>query len=698
MISVAEPSPEPTVARHTVRGACPHDCPDTCALLTTVENGVAVRVQGNPAHAQTGGVLCAKVSKYPERTYHQDRILTPLKRSGPKGSGQFAQVGWDEALTDIAARLAEIAARNPEAIVPYSYAGTMGLVQGESMDRRFFHRLGASLLHRSICAAAGGEAMAQTLGGKVGMKVEFFAEAKLILIWGSNSITSTLHFWRYAQQAKREGARLVCIDPRKTETAEKCHEHLQLLPGTDAALALALMHELIVHDWLDHDYLAQHTLGWEQLKQRALQWPPERAAQVCALPVEQIRALARAYGTIRPAAIRVNYGVQRVRGGGNAVRAIACLPALTGAWRERAGGVLFSSSGNFPVQRSALQRPELLGERSPRTINMVTIGDDLLRDTSDAFGPKIEAVVVYNSNPLAVAPESGKVARGFAQEDVFTVVLEHFQTDTADYADYILPATTQLEHWDVHLAYGHTDVLLNRPAIAPCGEARSNARIFRELAAHMGFDEPCFADSDEQLCRQAYGEKVDFNELLDQGFAALPIPDAPFAQGNFPTASGKCEFFSAALAASGQDGLPNHVPNYETLGQSAAYPLAMISPPARNFLNSTFVNVASLQKQEGRPLVEIHPQDAAARGIADGAVVRVFNDRGNYVCHAVLTDRARPGVVNGLGIWWRKLGLAGTNVNQLTSQALTDMGQAPTFYDCLVEVEAATAESITINK
>ncbi len=698
MISAAEPLPEPTFARHTVRGACPHDCPDTCALLTTVENGVAVRVQGNPAHAQTGGVLCAKVSKYPERTYHQDRILTPLKRSGPKGSGQFAQVGWDEALADIAARLTEIAARNPEAIVPYSYAGTMGLVQGESMDRRFFHRLGASLLHRSICAAAGGEAMAQTLGGKVGMKVEFFAEAKLILIWGSNSITSTLHFWRYAQQAKRDGARLVCIDPRKTETAEKCHEHLQLLPGTDAALALALMHELIVHDWLDHDYLAQHTLGWEQLKQRALAWPPERAAQVCALPVEQIRALARAYGTTRPAAIRVNYGVQRVRGGGNAVRAIACLPALTGAWRERAGGVLFSSSGNFPVQRHVLQRPELLGERRPRTINMVTIGDDLLRETSKEFGPKIEALVVYNSNPLAVAPESGKVARGFAQENVFTVVLEHFQTDTADTADYILPATTQLEHWDVHLAYGHTDVLLNRPAIAPCGEARSNARIFRELAAHMGFNEACFADSDEQLCRQAYGEKVDFNELLDQGFATLPIPDAPFAAGNFPTASGKCEFFSAALAASGQDGLPNHVPNYETLGQSAAYPLAMISPPARNFLNSTFVNVASLQKQEGRPLVEIHPQDAAARGIADGAVVRVFNDRGSYVCHAVLTDRARPGVVNGLGIWWRKLGLAGTNVNQLTSQALTDMGQGPTFYDCLVEVEAATAASITINK
>jgi len=678
-------------ASHTVRGACPHDCPDTCALLTTVENGVAVRVQGNPGHAHTGGVLCAKVSRYPERTYHAERILHPLKRSGPKGSGKFTPVSWDEALTDIAARLAAIAARNPEAIVPYSYAGTMGLVQGESMDRRFFHRLGASLLHRSICSTAGGEAMGHTLGGKVGMKVEFFAEAKLILIWGSNSITSNLHFWRYAQQAKRNGARLVCIDPRKSETAEKCHEHLQLLPGTDAALALALMHELVVHGWLDHGYLAQHTLGWEPLRERALAWPPERAAEICAVPVEQIRALARAYGTTRPAAIRVNYGVQRVHGGGNAVRAIACLPALTGAWRHRAGGVLLSSSSHFPVQRDALQRPDLMGARRPRTINMVTIGDDLLAETSPEFGPKIEALVVYNSNPVAVAPDSAQVARGFAREDLFTVVLEHFQTDTADCADYILPATTQLEHWDVHLAYGHTDVLLNRPAIAPCGQARSNARIFRELAARMGFSEPCFADSDEQLCRQAYGEQVDFTALLEHGFATLPVPDAPFAHGNFPTASGKCEFFSAALAAAGQDGLPGHVPNHETVGRSAAYPLAMISPPARNFLNSTFVNVASLQKQEGRPLLEIHPQDAAARGIADGTVVRVFNDRGSYVCHAELSERARPGVVNGLGVWWRKLGLAGTNVNQLTSQALTDMGQGPTFYDCLVEVEPGKA-------
>ena len=687
----------PEIASILVRGACPHDCPDTCALLTTVdENGIATRVQGNPDHGHTDGVLCAKVSKYTERSYHAERVLTPLKRTGAKGSGQFTPVSWDEALTDIAQRLQPIAARAAEAILPYSYAGTMGMVQGESMDRRFFHQLGASQLDRTICASAGAEALTQTLGGKVGMKVEFFAESQLILIWGSNSIGSNLHFWRYAQQAKRNGARLVCIDPRKSETADKCHEHIALRPGTDAALALALMHELIAHDWLDHDYIARHTLGWEQLRERALQWPPERAAEVCGIPVEQIRQLARDYGTTKPAAIRLNYGMQRVRGGGNAVRAVACLPALTGAWRHRAGGVLLSSSGQFPAQRAVLQRPDLMPAKTPRTINMVTIGDDLLRDTSPEFGPKIEAVVVYNSNPVAVAPDSGKVVRGFAREDLFTVVLEHFKTDTADYADYILPATTQLEHWDVHLSYGHTDVLLNRPAIAPLGEARSNAQIFRDLAARMGFTEPCFADSDEALCRQAFGDAVDYALLESQGFATLALPDAPFAEGNFPSPSGKCEFYSARLAAQGLDGLPDHLPNHELQGTHALYPLAMISPPARNFLNSTFVNVQSLRTIEGRPLLEIHPDDAEARGIANDAVVRVFNDRGSYLCHATISRRARPGVVNGLGIWWRKLGLNGTNVNEVTSQALTDLGRAPTFYDCLVEVEASAVETPTL--
>ena len=681
------PSPAPI----QVRGACPHDCPDTCALLTTVENGVATRVQGNPDHRHTDGVLCAKVSKYTERSYHAERILTPLKRSGPKGSGQFTPVSWDAALSDIAQRLQTIAARAPEAVLPYSYAGTMGMVQGESMDRRFFHKLGASQLDRTICASAGAEALVQTLGGKVGMKVEFFAESHLIVIWGSNSIGSNLHFWRYAQQAKRNGARLVCIDPRKTETADKCHEHIALRPGTDTALAFALMHELITHDWLDHDYIAQHTVGWDALRERALQWPPERAAEVCGVPVEQIRQLAKDYGTTKPAAIRLNYGIQRVRGGGNAVRAAACLPALTGAWRHRAGGVLLSSSGQFPAQRAVLQRPDLMPHGIARTINMTTIGDDLLRETSSAFGPKVEAIVVYNSNPVAVAPDSSKVVQGFAREDLFTVVLEHFKTDTADYADYILPATTQLEHWDVHLSYGHTDTLLNRPAIAPLGQSRSNAQIFRDLAAHMGFTDPCFADSDEALCRQAFGDAVDYALLERQGFATLAVPDAPFANGGFPTPSGKCEFFSARLVAQGMDGLPDYLPNYELQGTDARHPLAMISPPARNFLNSTFVNVQSLRNIEGRPVLEIHPDDAEARGITSDAVVRVFNDRGSYHCHAVVSRRARPGVVNGLGIWWRKLGLNGTNLNEVTSQALTDLGRAPTFYDCLVEVEASSA-------
>jgi anaerobic selenocysteine-containing dehydrogenase len=679
-------------ASNTVQilGACPHDCPDTCSLLTTVQNGVAIKVQGNPAHPHTAGSLCTKVSRYTERTYHPERILQPLKRVGPKGSGQFEPVSWHAALSDIAARLGAIAAREPQAILPYSYAGTMGLVQGESIAARFFNQLGASQLERTICAAAGGEGLVQTLGAKVGMRVEFFAESKLILIWGSNSVTSNLHFWRYANQARRDGAKLICIDPRRSETAEKCHEHIALLPGTDGALALALMHELIQHEWLDHDYLDRYTLGWDALMARALQWPPERAAAVCGITPEQIRALARDYGACAashaPAAIRMNYGLQRVHGGGNAVRLIASLPALIGAWRTRAGGVLLSSSGAFPVQRAALQRPDLLAGRTPRSINMATIGNALLRTSSPEFGPAVEALVVYNSNPVAIAPESAKVVQGFAREDLFTVVLEHFQTDTADYADYVLPATTQLEHWDVHSAYGHTDALLNRPAIAPLGDAKPNTQIFRELAARMGLIEPCLSDSDEALCRQAYGDAVDFEALLAQGFATLPTADAPFAQGNFPTPSGKCEFFSARLAAQGLDGLPDHVPNHEVAHSTSAYPLAMISPPARNFLNSSFVNVTSLQASEGEPLLEIHPTDAAARGIADGDTVRVFNDRGSYHCRARISDRARAGVVNGLGVWWRKLGLKGTNVNQLTSQHLTDLGRGPTFYDCLVQV------------
>jgi anaerobic selenocysteine-containing dehydrogenase len=674
------------MSSRTVHAACPHDCPDTCAIRVTVEDGRAIRVQGDPDHPPTHGALCTKVSRYPERTYHAERVLHPLKRVGPKGSGEFVRVGWEEALADIAARLKAIAARDPEAILPYSYAGTMGLLQGESMDRRFFHKLGASLLDRTICASAGGDALAATYGGKVGMHLEQYAHSRLIVIWGSNSIASNLHFWTFAQKAKREGAKLICIDPRKTETADKCHQHIALLPGTDGALALGLMHELIAHDWLDHDYIERHTEGWPALRERALQWTPERTAEVCGIGADEVRGLARDYATTRPAAIRLNYGMQRVRGGGNAVRLIAILPCLTGAWRHPAGGMLLSASGWFPRDTAALQRPELMPAKRPRTINMSTIGDDLLREASPAFGPRVEAIVVYNSNPVAVAPESPKVVKGFRREDLFTVVLEHFMTDTADLADYVLPATTQLEHLDVHTSYGHTYALFNEPAIAPLGEARPNTWVFRELAARLGFDEPCFRESDEDMARQAFAAHVDFDRLREAGWVKLPIADAPFADGGFPTPTGKCRIDAPGL------GVPDHVPNYESVASSPElareYPLAMISPPARNFLNSTFVNVKSLRDIEGEPLIEMHERDAAARGLEGGELVRVFNQRGEYRCKLQISPRARPGVVNGLGIWWRKLGVAGTNVNEVTHQRLTDIGRAPTFYDCLVDVRA----------
>ena len=694
----------------TVRAACPHDCPDTCAMLVTVQDGKAIKVQGDPDHPPTHGALCTKVSRYTERSYHPERVLYPMKRSGPKGSGAFVRVSWHDALADIARRIKAIAQREPQAVVPYSYAGTMGLLQGESMAARFFHKLGASLLDRTICSSAGGDALAATYGGKVGMHTEHYAQSKLILIWGSNSIASNLHFWTFAQAAKRDGAKLVCIDPRKTETADKCHQHIALLPGTDGALALGLMHELIANDWLDHDYIARHTDGWPKLRERALQWPPERAAQVCGITADEVRGLARDYGTTRPAAIRLNYGMQRVRGGGNAVRLIAILPCLVGAWRHRAGGLLLSASGWFKNVRNdaALQRPDLLQGiygpaalgRRPRTINMSTIGDDLLRNTGEPladgsqFGPRIEALIVYNSNPVAVAPESPKVVRGFAREDLFTVVLEHFMTDTADHADYVLPATTQLEHLDLHTSYGHTYALINERAIAPLGEAKPNTQIFRELAAHMGFTDPCFADSDEALARMAFAAPVHFDELRETGWVKLPLPDAPFAEGGFPTASGKCLIDSPVY------GVPDHVPNYECATATPAlaqrYPLAMISPPARNFLNSSFVNVKSLRDIEAEPLLEMHAADAAARGITTGMTVRVFNDRGSYRCKVALSVRARPGVVNGLGIWWRKLGLGGSNVNELTHQRLTDIGRAPSFYDCLVDVAPADAAAVAV--
>lgn len=685
-----------------VRATCPLDCPDTCALLVTVTDGVATAVKGDPDHPTTAGVLCTKVSRFTERTYHADRLLHPLRRVGKKGEGKFERISWDEALDSIAARLAPIAARNPQAILPYSYCGTMGLVQGESMSSRFFNQLGASLLDRTICASAGATGYRYTVGASIGTDMEQFQNAKLIIIWGGNPIASNLHFWMRAQEAKRNGATLIAIDPYRSLTAEKCHQHIALLPGTDAALALGLMHVLIAEDLVDHDYIDKHTLGYGQLKQRALEWTPERTAEVCGISVSEVVDLARLYGQACRSgdgvAIRANYGVQRVRGGGMAVRNIACLPALTGAWRHAAGGMQLSSSGSFPVNRKALQRPDLM-KCTPRTINMSTIGDDLLKASSPEFGPQVEAVIVYNSNPLAVAPESSKVAQGFAREDLFTVVLEHFQTDTVDYADIVLPATTQLEHVDAHSTYGHLYMMANNAAVAPLGEAKANTEIFRLLAQRMGFDDPCFQDSDDALAAQAFDATdaravhFDWESLKRTGWQKLAMPDAPFAHGGFPTPSGKCEFYSQAMLDAGLDPLPAYIAPYESPASNPAlaarFPLAMISPPARNFLNSTFVNVKSLRAAEGEPHLDMHPEDCAARGIAAGDMVRIFNDRGSFVAKARVTDKARRGLVVGLSVWWKKLASDGKNANEVTSQRLTDMGRAPTFYDTLVEVEKA---------
>ena len=658
---------------------------------------VAVAVAGDPDHPATAGTLCTKVARYLERTYHPERVLTPLKRVGPKGSGRFERTTWDQALGDIALRLGRIAARDAQRIVPYSYAGTMGLVQGEAMAQRLFNRLGASRLDRTICSSAGAEALTFTLGARLGTDLEQVQNSRLLVFWGANAVASNLHFWGRAQQAKRSGARLVAIDPYRSLTAEKCHDHIAPMPGTDGALALGLIHVLVREGWLDREFIEQHTLGFDALAQRAREFPPDRVASICSITAGQIEQLAHDYWHTRPALIRVNYGMQRARGGGGAVRAIACLPALAGHWRDAAGGLLLSSSSAFEVNDAALTRPDLLAGRAPRTINMSTIGQALAH--SD---PPIDAIVVYNSNPVAVAPQSRSVIDGFAREDLFTVVLEHFLTDTADYADYVLPATTQLEHLDVHRSYGHLYVVANNPAIEPLGEALPNSEIFRRLASRMGFTDPCFVESDEQIAAQAFTGQATtagyrWDQVRERGWWRLnvPAPYAPFASGRFPTPSGRCEFYSERLAAQGLDPLPAYVPPYENPASAPElaqrYPLAIISPPARNFLNSTFVNVRSLRDTEGEPHLDIHPDDAAERGISDGDPVTVFNDRGSLQLKARVTDRARLGVVVALSVWWRKLASDGRNANELTHQRLTDLGRAPTFYDCLVQVRRSDA-------
>ena len=653
-------------------------------MLVTVEDGVAKKIQGDPAMPFTEGTLCTKVAHYLERTYAPDRLLYPQKRIGRKGEGRFRRISWDEALDEIATRLKAL---EPETILPCSYAGTMGMVQYMSMDRRFFNKLGASQLDRTLCSSAGKAGMKATLGGSVGMDPERFDEAKLIILWGANPIVSNLHLWSRVQAAKKRGAKVIAIDPYRSLSAEKCTQHVALLPGTDGALALAMMHVLISEDLLDHDYIKRYTLGFEELRSKVLgNYSPKWAAEVCGLSVEEIVQLAREYGRTRPAAIRLNYGMQRHAGGGIAARTIACLPALVGAWRDLAGGIVLTTADFYKFDHAALERPDLLNGRKPRTINQSKLGDALLEAK-----PPVKAIIVYNNNPVAVCPDSNKVQKGFAREDLFTVVMDHFQTDTADYADILLPATTQLEHHDVHKSYGHLYVLANNPAIAPVGESLPNSEVFRRLAARMGFDEPCFKDSDEDVCRTALGKYFDWQQLKRDGWQRLALPQkfAPFAQGDFPTPSGKCEFHSEWLEKQGIDPLPFYNPPAEVKDDALAgrYPLAFLSPPARHFLNSSFANLARFREFEKEPHLEMHPEDAKRRGIADGDKVRVFNDRGGYELKARVNGKPRRGVVVAPSVWWKKYAPDHRNANDVTSQRTADLGNAATFYDCRVEVE-----------
>jgi len=670
---------------------CALDCPDACSVLVNVENGKATRLRGNPAHPVTRGFLCGKVARYLEREYSPDRLLYPMRRIGAKGEGRFERVTWDETLDAIAARLKNVAAEfGPEAILPYSYAGTMGLLQGSGMDRRFFHRLGASQLDRTICSSAGGVGLTDALGFRYGTEPEQFRHAKLILAWGANVLGTNVHLWPFIVEARRNGARFYTIDPRRNRTGAAADKHFFINPGSDTALALGMMHVIIGEKLHDADYVERHTLGFAGLAERTTDYTPERVAALTGIAKDEIIALAREYATTRPAVIRLNYGVQRSDRGAMAVRAIALLPALTGSWKDVGGGMQLSTSMAFQFNRTGLERPDLqmraLG-REARIVNMSSLGQAL----NEVDDPPVKAVVVYNSNPAAIAPNQNAVRRGFARTDLFTVVLEQFQTDTADYADYLLPATTFLEHTDVYRAYGHYYLQLARPAVAPPGEARSNGEVFRALAERMGFDDACFGDSDDDMIRtlldsgHPFMRGITLDELDREHSVRLRVapggqPFLPFAEGGFGTPSGKCEFRAESL---------DYVPPVESRlgdeGLRARYPLELISPKHDDSMNSTFGY--RQENDAATTTLHIERSDAEARGISTGDQVRVFNDRGSCLLRANVDGVVRPGVVCVPAVRWPRMAADRRGINTLTSERLTDAGGGPTFYSCLVQVE-----------
>jgi len=693
--------------KKVVHAACPHDCPDACGVLITVEDGRATRIRGDPAHPVTRGFLCAKVAKYLERVYSPDRVLYPARRLGSKGQGaRWERISWDAALDEICERFRNITRGfGSEAILPYSYGGTLGVLNGSGMDRAFFHRLGASQLARHICSKAGEVGLISVLGRKLGTEPEQFAESRYIIAWGANIHGNNVHLWPFIEEARRRGAKLVVIDPYKTRTARCADWYLPIRPGTDVALALGMMHVIIGENLHDADYVASYTLGFDQLRGRAAQYPPERVAAITGIATEDIVRLAREYATTRPAAIRMNYGVQRSENGGTAVRAIAMLPCLVGSWKEVGGGLQLSTSGAYPLRRERLERPDLMQTalgRPARTINMVEIG----RALTELTDPPVQAVFVYNSNPVAVAPDHNRVVEGFARKDLFTVVHEQFFTDTTDYADIVLPATTFFEHKELQTAYGHYHLQISHQAIEPLGECRSNYQLFSDLGQRMGFTEDCFKETVDQAIETVLDPDhpwlagIDRARLEREGHVRLNFhhghteirreqqPFLPFAHGGFPTPSGKAEFYSEPLVVQGLDPVLAFVPPRESRygTQARAYPLELLARKADNFLNTTFTNQPGLQQMEDRHLLEMTATDAESRGICDGDRVRVFNGRGEIELTARVNGAVPPGVV-AARLDWAKLSPQGRNINVLTSDRLTDLGAGATFYSTMVEVE-----------
>jgi anaerobic selenocysteine-containing dehydrogenase len=674
----------------TSHSVCALDCPDACSLLIDVDQtGRGSKLRGNPAHPVTRGFLCGKVARYLEREYSPARLLHPMRRTGSKGEGRFSSISWEEALDEIAEKLKSISNEfGPESILPYSYAGTMGLLNGSGMDRRFFHCLGASRLDRTICSSAGMAGMNDALGVRYAVEPEQFRHAKLIIAWGANILGTNVHLWPFIVEARRNGARFYTIDPHQNRTGRLSDRHYAIRPGTDAALALAIMHVILSEGLEDRAYVEQHTLGVEELRARVCPWTPQRASELTGLVADDIVELAREYATTHPAAIRLNYGVQRSERGAMSVRTIALLPALTGAWKYPGGGVQLSTSAAFQFNRTGLERPDLQFssplKREARILNMSELG----RILTEIDDPPVKALVVYNSNPAAIAPDQHAVRRGLRRADLFTVVLEQFQTDTADFADIVLPATTFLEHTDLYLAYGHYHLQLARAALEAPGEALPNTEIFRRLAVLMGFDEPCFRDSDDDMIRtlldtrHPFIDGITLEQLDCEHSVRLKIGDPflPFSNGGFGTPSGKCEFNA--------DTLDYQPPVESRLGNSdllARYPLEMISPKNDDSMNSTFGLRPETDRQTAA--IKLHPADALPRTILTGDAVRVFNDRGQCILRAEVSPTIASGVVSVPSVRWPKLAPDGNSANMLTSQRLTDKGGGPTFYSCLVNVE-----------